>query len=58
MDHHSVNGSDSNNGDDEDEDEKLRATGKPSKTPSMRRLSFRSFRPGSCNPEVDQYIHS
>lgn len=56
MDHHSVNGSDSNYGDDEDEE--LRATGKASKTPSMKRVSFGSFRPGSCNPEVDQYIRS
>ena len=56
MDHYSINGSDSNYGDDEDEE--LRATGKFSKTPSMRRLSFGSFRPGSCNPEVDQYIGS
>ncbi|CAD6593612.1 MAG: hypothetical protein ASARMPREDX12_007352 [Alectoria sarmentosa] len=56
MDHHSVNGSDSNYGDDEDEE--LRATGKSSKTPSMKRVSFGSFRPGSCNPEVDQYIRS
>lgn len=56
MDHHSVNGSDSNYGDDEDEE--LRATGKFSKPSSMKRVSFGSFRPGSCNPEVDQYIHS
>lgn len=56
MDHHSVNGSDSNYGDDEDEE--LRAMGKSSKTPSMKRPSFGSFRPGSCNPEVDQYIRS
>ena len=56
MDHYSVNGSDSNYGDDEDEE--LRATGKSSKAPSMKRLSFGSFRPGSCNPEVDQYIRS
>lgn len=56
MDHHSVNGSDSNYGDDEDEE--LRAMGKSSKTPSMKRPSFGSFRPGSCNPEVDRYIHS
>lgn len=56
MDHHSVNGSDSNYGDDEDEE--LRATGKSSKAPSMKRVSFGSFRPGSCNPEVDQYIRS
>lgn len=56
MDHHSVNGSDSNYGDDEDEE--LRATGKSSKTPSMKKPSFGSFRPGRCNPEVDQYIRS
>lgn len=56
MDHYSVNGSDSNYGDDEDEE--LRATGKSSKTPSMKRPSFGSFRPGSCNPEVEQYIRS
>ena len=56
MDHYSVNGSDSNYGDDEDEE--LRATGKAAKSPSMKRLSFGSFRPGSCNPEVDQYILS
>ncbi len=56
MDHHSVNGSDSNYGDDEDEE--LRATEKSSKNPSMKRPSFGSFRPGSCNPEVDQYIRS
>ena len=56
MDHYSVNGSDSNYGDDEDEE--LRATGKSSKTPSVKRRSFGSFRLGSCNPEVDQYIFS
>ena len=56
MDHPSVNGSDSNYGDDEDDD--LRATGKSSKNPSVKRLSFGSFRPGSCNPEVDQYVCS
>ena len=59
MDHYSVNGSDSNYGDDEDEE--LRATEKSSKTPSMKsmkRPSFGSFRPGSCNPELDQYICS
>lgn len=56
MDHHSVTGSDSNYGDDEDEE--LRATEKHSKTPSMKRLSFGSFLQLSCNPEVDQYIRS
>ncbi len=56
MDHYSVNGSDSNYGDDEDEE--LRATGKSVKAPSVRRPSFGSFRLGSCNPEVDQYILS
>ena len=56
MDHYSVNGSDSNYGDDEDEE--LRATGKSSKAPSVKRVSFGSFRPGSCNPEVEQYIRS
>ena len=56
MDHPSVNGSDSNYGDDEDEE--LHATGKSSKTPSVKRHSFSSFRPGSCNPEVDRYIRS
>ena len=56
MDHHSVNGSDSNYGDDEDEE--LHATGKSSKAPSMRKLSFGSFLQLSCNPEVDQYIRS
>lgn len=56
MDHHSVNGSDSNYGDDEDEE--LRATGKSSRTPSVKRPSFGSFRPASFNPEVDQYICS
>lgn len=56
MDHPSVNGSDSNYGDDEDEE--LRATGKSSKIPSLKRSSIGSFRPGSCNPEVDQYIRS
>lgn len=56
MDHPSVNGSDSNYGDDEDEE--LRATGNSSRNPSMKRLSFGSFRPGNFNPEVDQYICS
>ena len=56
MDHYSINGSDSNYGDDEDEE--LRAAEKLSKTPSVRRPSFGSFRPARCNPEVDQYIHS
>ena len=56
MDHYSINGSDSNYGDDEDEE--LRATEKSSRTPSVRRPSFGSFRLGSCNPEVDQYIRS
>ena len=56
MDHRSVNGSDSNYGDDEDDE--LRATGKSAMNPSMKRLSFGSFRPGSCNPEVDQYVCS
>ena len=56
MDHHSVTGSDSNYGDDEDEE--LRATGKHSKTSSMKRMSFGSFLQLSCNPEVDQYIRS
>ena len=54
MDHYSVNGSDSNYGDDEDEE--LRFTDKSCKTPSIKRVSFGSFRPGSCNPEVDRYI--
>ena len=57
MDHYSVDGSDSNYGDDEDEE--LRATtGKSRQTPSVKRVSFGSFRLGSCNPEVDRYIHS
>ena len=56
MDHPSVNGSDSNYGDDEDEE--LRATGKSSKAPSIKRPSFGSYRPANFNPEVDQYIRS
>ena len=54
MDHTSVTGSDSNYGDDEDDE----SPHKTLKVPHSKRNSFSSFRPGSCNPEVDQYICS
>ena len=57
MDHASVNGSDSNYGDDEDE-ERPQMSDKTLKVPNSKRNSVGSFRPGSCNPEVDQYIRS
>jgi len=55
MDHASVNGSDSNYGDDEDEEEP-RSSAKPSRAPMSKRNSAASF--GQFNPEVDQYIRS
>jgi len=59
MDHKSVTGSDgaSNYGDDEDE-EGFKVTDRSFKDPISKRNSFSSFRPGICNPEVDQYIQS
>lgn len=54
MDHHSVNGSDSNYGDGKDE-EMPRNSARPS---PAKRSSIGSFRPCSCNPEVDQYVRS
>ena len=57
MDHASVTGSDSNYGDDEDEDS-LHLSEKTLKVPTSKRTSFSSFRPGSHNPEVDEYILS
>ena len=59
MDHPSVNGSDSNYADDED-DEGPR-TSKTSMKPTIavrKRPSQGSFRPGMGNPEVDQYLRS
>ena len=57
MDHNSVHGSDSNYGDDEDEEQRG-YTEKTQRLGSMKRNSAGSFRPGNCNPEVDQYIRS
>ena len=57
MDHTSVTGSDSNYGDDEDDDTPNRSE-KTLKVPTSKRTSFSSFRPGNHNPEVDQYILS
>ena len=57
MDHASVTGSDSNYGDDEDDDTPNRSE-KTLKVPTSKRTSFSSFRPGNHNPEVDQYILS
>lgn len=61
MEHTSINGSDASNyGDDEDDedDERPHASEKTLKAPHSKRNSVGSFRPGSVNPEVDNYILS
>lgn len=59
MDHPSVNGSDSNYGDDEDEDSPKapKQSAKPP-IPVRKRPSQCDFRPGYGNPEVEMYIRS
>ena len=59
MDHPSVNGSDSNYGDDEDEEGPAfsKVSQKPA-IPVRKRPSIGSFRPGTGNPEVEQYLRS
>ena len=59
MDHPSVNGSDSNYGDDEDEEgmQASKVSLKPA-IPARKRPSQVSFRPGSGNPEVEEYLRS
>ena len=55
MEHKSVNGDDASNyGDDEDDEQ----PGNSLKAPVAKKVSFSSFRPASCNPEVEQYIRS
>ena len=62
MDHNSVHGgSDSDYGDEEDEEQSNctnKSKTKTLRTPSTKRYSGGSFRPGSCNPEVEQYVRS
>ena len=58
MEHASINGSDASNyGDDEDE-EQPHTSEKTHRAFSSKRNSVGSFRPGSVNPEVDNYILS
>ena len=59
MEHPSVTGSDSNYGDDEDEEgpQASKSSIKPA-IPVRKRPSQASFQPGSRNPEVEQYLRS